>query len=356
MIFEILEPEFLLPRLRMQCKKGALSAVKKEVTEDQSLFPRGHHHELASQLLPSIAANGKNLTWERIFSSLLLMSMLRARLLLPLVLLLSIFGGFTNVIVSLTPPPVFSTAIIPNPLRQQRRVHEEDISAACKFKARRRCNDWTLQQEQQQQEGEAADIIIAPAPAATAAIAKKSQQRKEIPGTLKSLSQHSSHKSPSRIFLLLLLLVLLLLLLLLTNSCRESSIRLLPLEKYSKKLMIFFLVNKKNLNLLRNSILSLLLLLLRDLIGSLKTVWNSSNSSSSSSSSTNSLFPPAPLSRSLHQLHTNTFSSTFSQSSLRFGYLKGCEKFKAPMEMLKRDHYFSMFSRIGFCVGLKIFF
>jgi hypothetical protein len=129
-----------------------------------------------------------------------------------------------------------------------------------------------LQQEQQQQEGEAADIIIAPAPAATAAIAKKSQQRKEIPGTLKSLSQHSSHKSPSRIFLLLLLLVLLLLLLLLTNSCRESSIRLLPLEKYSKKLMIFFLVNKKNLNLLRNSILSLLLLLLRDLIGSLKTV------------------------------------------------------------------------------------
>jgi hypothetical protein len=62
MIFEILEPEFLLPRLRMQCKKGALSAVKKEVTEDQSLFPRGHHHELASQLLPSIAANGKNLT------------------------------------------------------------------------------------------------------------------------------------------------------------------------------------------------------------------------------------------------------------------------------------------------------
>jgi hypothetical protein len=23
------------------------------------------------------------------------------------------------------------------------------------------------------------------------------------------------------------------------------------------------------------------------------------------------------------------------------------------MEMLKRDHYFSMFSRIGFCVGLK---
>jgi hypothetical protein len=25
------------------------------------------------------------------------------------------------------------------------------------------------------------------------------------------------------------------------------------------------------------------------------------------------------------------------------------------MEMLKRDHYFFMFSRIGFCIGLKIF-
>jgi hypothetical protein len=58
----------------------------------------------------------------------------------------------------------------------------------------------------------------------------------------------------------------------------------------------------------------------RDLIGNLKTVWNSSNSSSSA----NSLFPAISLSLlSLYQLHTNTFSSTFSStfshSSLRFG-------------------------------------
>ncbi len=44
MLFGILEPRFLLPSLIMQCKKGALSNVKKEVSEHQSIFPRGHHH------------------------------------------------------------------------------------------------------------------------------------------------------------------------------------------------------------------------------------------------------------------------------------------------------------------------
>jgi hypothetical protein len=44
MLFEILELGFLLPSLIMQCKKGALFAMKKEVTEHRSLFFEGHHH------------------------------------------------------------------------------------------------------------------------------------------------------------------------------------------------------------------------------------------------------------------------------------------------------------------------
>jgi hypothetical protein len=44
MLFGILELGFLLPSLIMQCKKGALFAMKKEVIEHRSLFFEGHHH------------------------------------------------------------------------------------------------------------------------------------------------------------------------------------------------------------------------------------------------------------------------------------------------------------------------
>ncbi len=57
-----------------------------------------------------------------------------------------------------------------NPFPQQRYVHEEDLCVAYKFKACRRCNGWTLQQE-----GEAIDIIIA---LVAIAIAKKWWEKK----------------------------------------------------------------------------------------------------------------------------------------------------------------------------------
>jgi hypothetical protein len=44
MLSKILEPKFMLPNLRMQHKKGALSIMKKEVTKYQSFFLKSHHH------------------------------------------------------------------------------------------------------------------------------------------------------------------------------------------------------------------------------------------------------------------------------------------------------------------------
>jgi len=43
MLFRILKLGFLLLNLIMQCKKGALSVVKKEMTKHRSLFLKGHH-------------------------------------------------------------------------------------------------------------------------------------------------------------------------------------------------------------------------------------------------------------------------------------------------------------------------